>query len=138
MKKKQFYLYPFVDMAASLVLIVILPFMWGKIFAGITFLIGGVFPVCISKILHIDTIKHIKEQALVLFFSIIACISSWYILFNFVLIDWIIIFLPVTFLLLSMCFFIVKIKEINECFYLFISNPLLYYIIFIILGFYIV
>lgn len=137
MKEKQFYLYPFVDMAASLLIFILLPFMYSKIFAVITFLIGGVFPIYISKILYIDTIKHIKEQALILFFSIIACISSWYILFNFVLIDWIIVFLPAAFLLLSMFFFILKIKEINECFYLFISNPLLYYVIFIILGFYV-
>lgn len=130
--KKQFYLYPFVVMILSF-LLMFLPLIWLRIFTIITFFIGGLFPILISAIWDIDTMKHIKEQAVILILSIIACIISWYLMFFLITTEWIVVIIPVVILLLFTCFLTVKIKDAKEFFYLFISNPILYYIVFLIL-----
>ena len=94
-------------------------------------IIGGILSILITMILKVDTSQYTKHRINMFIVNIILCALSWILLFLF-FIEILILFVPILLCIFEYIYLFDKAKRIREIIVLFFSDPLIYYIIVII------
>ena len=94
-------------------------------------LLGGIVSALITMILKVDTSQYTKHRINMFIVNIILCALSWILLFLF-FIEILILFVPILLCIFEYIYLFDKAKRIREIIVLFFSDPLIYYLIIII------
>lgn len=91
------------------------------------FVMGGLLPLFLMVLLHINVTKFNKERLIIFLISLFLCLILWTspkMVGNLT-----VVYVPLFLLAITTIYFICKVKNIKELSVVFLSNPLMYYLI---------
>lgn len=93
--------------------------------------IGGILPAALTVSLRTDTSSYIRQRIILLIISVVFCAFSW-LLTLYCFTEWIILCIPIIMIIATTVYFSFKSNCFKEWLIIFLSNPIMYYLIVII------